>query len=216
LKRNRESYESDGLDDSNVFFQGNSIFFLFCYTLKLFPLALNQSVKKFLQGPTPSVGAKSDSFRDFQRSRPVYNGRYHPDSSTQTIGPPIEIFHPVFSHFLDDLSNLNLEVPQDILNATRDLMKKSTAIYPSERSRQVALDKAFSNAISFGCSQIVNLDLTSPDAVALLNIGPPVNESVPLLVKEDKKMMGEGGCDPTLQVTMSVGRLWSQPNVCTC
>jgi len=214
LKRNRESYESD---NSNVLIQGTSTFFyFFIYTLKLFPLALNQSVKKFLQGPTPSVGAKSDSYRDFQRNRPVYNGHYNPDSSTETIGPPIEIFHPVFGHFLDDVSNLDLDVPQVILDATRELMKKSTGLYSSERSRQCGLDQAFSNAISFGCSQIVNLDLTSPDAVALLNIGSPVNESVPLLVKEDKKMMGEGGCDPTLQVTLSAGRLWSQPNVRTC
>lgn len=122
----------------------------------------------------------------------------------------------MFSHFLDDVSNLHLDVPQNILDATRELMKKSTGIYSSERSRRLALNNAFSNAISFSCSQVVNLDLTSPDDVALLNIGSPINESVPLLVKEDKKVMGEGGCDPTLQVAMSAGRLWSQPNVRTC
>lgn len=212
MKRNLESYQSD---DSGLI-QGTSTFSSsFFYTLKLFLLALNQSVKKFLQGPTPSAGAKSDSFRDFQRKRPLYNGRYNPDSSTETIAPPIEIFHPVFSHFLDDVSNSDLDVPQSVLDATRDLMKKSAGIYSSERTRRTALNKAFCDAISFGCSQIVNLDLTSPDDVALLNIGPPINESAALLVKEDKKLMGEG-CDPTLQVAMSAGRFWSQPNVCTC
>lgn len=107
-------------------------------------------------------------------------------------------------------------MPQSVLDATRELMKKSTGIYSSERSRRLALNKAFCNAISFGCYQIVNLDLTSPDDVALLNIGPPINESAALLVKEDKRSMGEGGCDPALQVAISAGRFWSQPDVRTC
>ena len=58
---------------------------------------------------------------------------------TDTIAPPIQLFHPVFGHFIDDLSN-NLCVPPEIVKATVCYMRPSSAIYDNEAIRRAALE----------------------------------------------------------------------------
>lgn len=185
---------------------------------------LKQVTRKILEGPSPSEGARTATYRNIQRSLPIFNGRYAIAEShatpplvtpvLSTIGPPIVLYHPVFGHFLDDIGDKGLFIPQDVLNATVNLMEISTALYPYEKDRKPLIHAEFCKAISFGCAQIVNLDSTTPDAVALSTIGNPINETVALLIHEDKRELGEGGCDPTIQAALSAARFWSQPNVC--
>jgi hypothetical protein len=64
----------------------------------------------------------------YQQNSPIYDGRYDAKKPIDTTAPPIQLFHPVFGHFLDDLSN-DLPVPPEIAKATIGYMRASSAIY---------------------------------------------------------------------------------------
>ena len=53
----------------------------------------------------------------YQRNLPIYDGRYDANCPISTTAPPVQLFHPVFGHFLDDIADEKLDVPREILRA---------------------------------------------------------------------------------------------------
>ena len=143
---------------------------------------------------------------------PIYNGRSCAGTSISTIGPPLQLFHPVFAHFLDDISNENLEVPAAVLNATYRFLKKASILYTTEIERRRALEVDFCTAISYGCIQIVNLDGTSPDSSVISCLGAPINETAISLLHEIKREPHDG--DGITQVQLSHNQFWGGDPVC--
>ena len=60
-------------------------------------------------------------------------------------------------------------------------------------------------------TKIVNLDLTSPDGAISLPLMGDIHETV----AGDKRKIGEGGSDPSIQAGLSMIQFWTQDNVRT-
>jgi hypothetical protein len=116
---------------------------------------------------------------------------------------------------LDDIADEKMEIPQEILQAAACLMASASGIYENEDQRKPAIFPHLSAALSAGMTKIVNLDLTSPDGAISLPLMGDIYETVALLLAEDKREIGEGGSDPSIQVGLSMIRFWAQDNVRT-
>ena len=121
-----------------------------------------------------------------------------------------QLFHPVFGHFLDDIADEKMEVPQEVLQAAACLMASASGIYESEDRRKPAIFPHLTAALSTGMTKIVNLDLTSPDGVISLPIMGDIHETVALLLAEDKREIGEGCSDPSILASLLMIRFWAQ------
>ncbi|KAF7374001.1 Proteinkinasesubdomain-containingproteinPKL ccin9 [Mycena sanguinolenta] len=150
-------------------------------------------------GMTPSQAAKSANYRMEQSgSNPLYDGRYDDANPAATIAPPVQLYHPVFARFIDDVNNTALEIPGEVLTKTH------------EKARFAPLSK---KALSLDITNLVNDDRTSPDGGIMWTISKPeaaLDHTVALAIKEEKRELGEGGCDPSTQASFSVQRYWVQ------
>jgi hypothetical protein len=54
---------------------------------------------------------------------------------------------------------------------------------------------------------VVNVDITSPDSAYLISLTGAICEQAVALLMEDKNELGDGGCDPSMQVGLSIVRL---------
>ncbi|KAF7336569.1 hypothetical protein MSAN_02289100 [Mycena sanguinolenta] len=163
---------------------------------------------------TPSQAAKSANYRMEQSgSNPLYDGRYDDANPAATIAPPVQLYHPVFARFIDDVNNTALEIPGEVLVATADLMHKASGIYQDEDARKSKIRPALKKALSLDITNLVNDDRTSPDGGIMWTISKPeaaLDHTVALAIKEEKRELGEGGCDPSTQASFSVQRYWVQ------
>jgi hypothetical protein len=169
-------------------------------------------VKKARDAKPPSESAKSREYRVYQHNSPIYDGRYDPKKSQETTALPIQLYHPVFAHFLDDLSS-ELPVPPNIAKATVNYMKAASAIYDNEATRRQFLQPLLSEILAITFSVEANADRTSPDGMFLVNPARDLSKSALVLLKEDKNEVGDGGCDPSTQAGLSMVRFWVQPEV---
>jgi len=172
------------------------------------------TISKAANADLPHKSAKSTGYRTYQRNLPIYDGRYDVNSPISTTAPPIQLFHSVFGHFLDDIADEKLEVPQEVLRAAACFMAGASGIYEKEDHRKPAIFPHLAAALSMGMTKIVNLDLTSPDGAISLPLMSDIHETVALLLAEDKREIGEGGSDPSIQAGLSMIRFWAQDNVC--
>ena len=143
---------------------------------------------------------------------PIYDGCYDATEPIGTTAPPIQLFHPVFGHFLDDLSN-DLCVPPEIVKATVRYMRASSAIYDNEAIRRAALEPRLGRILSSGVGTVVNPDGTWPDGAFSIPLTNEICGSAVTLIKEDRNNFGDGGSDPSIQVGLSMARFWAQDQV---
>jgi hypothetical protein len=164
---------------------------------------------------SPSESAKSKEYRVYQRNSPIFDGRYDVKNPVETTAPPIQLFHPVFGHFLDDLSR-DLPVPPGIAKATIGYMRAASAIYDNEANRRHALEPYLHRILTLTMSTVLNADRTSPDGMFLISLSGDIYETVMALLREDKNEFGDGGCDPSTQAGLSTVRFWVQDAVDKC
>jgi hypothetical protein len=181
--------------------------------LHSFSAGYNATISKALKAEPPSKSAKSNGYRIYQRSLPIYDGRYDVNYQTETTAPPLQLFHPVFGHFLDDIADEGLNIPDETLRAAADFMASASGIYEKEELRQSAILPHLSAALSIGMTKVVNLDRTSPDGAIIVTL-TSIPETAPLLLDEQKRDFGDGASDPSIQAGLSMIRCWAQRNVC--
>jgi hypothetical protein len=129
------------------------------------------------------------------------------------MAPPIHLYNPAFAHFLDDAANPALEIPDNVVLATADLMSKASAIYVDENTRKIRVRPALKNAISYGITLMISDDSTTPVMCTMSGTDGSLNEAVALLIEDQERELGEGGCDASTQASFSVLRYWVQINV---
>ncbi|KAF7368144.1 Proteinkinasesubdomain-containingproteinPKL ccin9 [Mycena sanguinolenta] len=153
-------------------------------------------------GKSPSQSAKSVNYRMEQRGpNPLCDGRYDDANPAATIAPPVQLYHPVFARFIDDVNNTALEIPGEVLVATADLMHKASGIYEDEETRKGKIRPALKKALSFDITNLVNDDRTYPDSGVMWTISEtegPLNHTVALAIEDEKRELGGG-------------RYWVQP-----
>jgi hypothetical protein len=93
-----------------------------------------------------------------------------------------------------------------------DLMHTSSEIGQYEdRSRNPPLLESLSAILGAEVQPRMNPDGTRPDGVMMLRT---CNTEIAYLFLEAKREFGEGGCDPTTQVSLSMRRSWIHSEVC--
>jgi hypothetical protein len=94
------------------------------------------TISKATKADTPSKSAKSTGYRTYQRNLPIYDGRYDVDFRISMTAPPVQLFHPAISHFLDDIADEKLDIPQQTLQAAACFMAAASGIYEKEDGNQ--------------------------------------------------------------------------------
>jgi hypothetical protein len=124
----------------------------------------------------------------------------------ETTAPPIQLFHPIFSHFLDDLKN-KLLVPVKVSRITVRYMQAASGIYNSEEARRHAVEDPFGQIIGIPIARIVNSDKTSSDGMMEVQLSVEAQgilELAALVLKVDKREFRDGGSDPSMQCGLSI------------
>ncbi|KAJ6501824.1 hypothetical protein DFH09DRAFT_850861, partial [Mycena vulgaris] len=150
----------------------------------------------------PSTAAQHNAMKKTQTTAnplAVFNGHPHP-----LVGPPITIYHPIFADF-QRLLNTPLDEfpfqPGDLKMAAHLCEMVST--YDSEATRAPDIDATLTAFFGVGFSRATrwsNGKEYIPDGsryVALILISLIL--SLPVLLYEDKRAPGSGGCDPIVQ-----------------
>lgn len=164
-----------------------------------------------MKATAPADSAKSSMYTKSQIAYSIYDGRYKADNPRTSVAPPIQLFHPVFGFFLDDIkSSRDHDIPDDMILRTIEYMKAASAIYTSEDKRREKLMPLLSHILEFDIQTILNIDKTNADGIVELvkSCG-----RVLLFLEEDKNEFGDGGSDPSTQAGLSAGRCWAQSRV---
>ncbi|KIO31818.1 hypothetical protein M407DRAFT_58480, partial [Tulasnella calospora MUT 4182] len=135
----------------------------------------------------------------------------------ETTGPPISIYHTVFSEFKTLIEAPNAAPPEDVVTAFH-LIQAAAKVYPNETARLRSLRPLIEVLLKHQIPRLPAGYLCAPDGVALYD--SPVG-LVPLLVMEAKNEIGAGGSDPDIQGAFSFRKMWVEedspvPNVCCC
>jgi hypothetical protein len=91
-------------------------------------------ISRILKADAPANSAKSSNYIKSQIAYSIYDGRYKANEPRTSVAPPVQLFHPAFGHFLDDMKS-NHALPDDIVRQTAEYMRAATAIYESEEKR---------------------------------------------------------------------------------
>lgn len=91
-----------------------------------------------MNADAPSHSARSYNYIRLQDAYPTYDGRYKVDKPRTSVAPPVQLFHPAFAYFLDDIKSVN-PLPHAIIQQTVEYMKAATAVYESEKARRMVL-----------------------------------------------------------------------------
>ncbi|KAG8945803.1 hypothetical protein FRC04_012250 [Tulasnella sp. 424] len=157
----------------------------------------DKGIQDGIDAPPPSEAAKY--FVSEQEARPMQIGR-----PFETTGPPIFIYHKVFSKFksLIDIKDPKLEA-EDVATALR-LIQAAAEGYQNEAFRREAIlskiEKLLGNPVGGAAPE----SGFRHDGV-VYHLSP--QGKVPILVVEMKNEIGEGGSDPDIQGAFSFRKL---------
>jgi hypothetical protein len=142
----------------------------------------------------------------------IIDGRYKWKEPKMNFGPPLEIYHEAFRHFLDNINRVDIPPDKDIIRKTVAYMQAASAIYPDKRTRGHALNPLLQEIIGTDSllNTIYNNDRTCADGVIELYFK---GASILILLKEDENEIGNGGCDPSMQARVSAAHYWAQSRV---
>ncbi|KAH7886464.1 hypothetical protein F5I97DRAFT_1928318 [Phlebopus sp. FC_14] len=168
---------------------------------------------------TPSAAAKSNEYVTIQgkdKTR-IYDGHYPREHPVDTNAPPIQLFNPAFAYFSSKAFDPNYNPPPDFIRNVRELSTGFAAIYHSEELRSDHLQPLLEKVLDRHIFVTQNRDRTTPDGQIFSQRG-----TIPLMIEEEKNEFGDGGSDPSTQVSFSFLRVYSQAkaeqlrNKCCC
>lgn len=159
---------------------------------------------------SPSDGAKVTNFGSEQEKGPVLNGR-----PFYNRGPPIAIFHPVFSRFLQlirrDLRELEAHncIPQTFVNSVHKFLLVSSKVYKKEHDRRHALEPILEELLAME-DAVANADSSCSDSQQSFRAQ---GQRLVSLLWELKNEIGAGGCCPVVQSSLSYRKYAVDPKV---
>jgi len=167
-------------------------------------------ISHILKAGAPADSAKSSNYIKSQIAYSIYDGRYNASKPRTSIAPPVQLFHPAFGHFLDDMKSV-IALPDNIIPQTVEYMKAASAIYESEEKRGKVLTPLLCTILDVNIQMILNEDKTNLDGIVELVKKNMLHFMI--FLREDKNEFGDGGSDPSTQAGLSAGRCWAQPRV---
>ncbi|KIY44873.1 hypothetical protein FISHEDRAFT_77093 [Fistulina hepatica ATCC 64428] len=125
-------------------------------------------------GKTPPAGSSAQGYHDNQNSPDdrIFNGRWGGNLGLNTDAPPIVLYHPAFSQFVQDANNLSLdETPDDIVRDAAELMQFLAVIdITSEpEHRTPSLRTRLGSILGVTFRDVRNADGTAADGTALVS-----------------------------------------------
>jgi hypothetical protein len=182
----------------------------FVTVLNKWRTGFEKACKNIARALAPSDSAKSSALPKSQLAYSIHDGRYN-----ENVGPPIQLFHPVFGHFLDDVrQSSDGDIPNDIIRNTTIYMKASSQNYPNELKRRTTLKPFLTTILGCNLQMVENDDRTKPDGIFEGSIVDREGHHSYLAITEEvKNEQGEGGSDASKQVSFSTPRTWVQPRV---
>jgi hypothetical protein len=158
-------------------------------------------------GKSPSVGAKSAEYYETQGnvSLVIHDGRR---GRNPTIVPPIQIYHPMFDEFTHLVNNPDVQPTVEDLDNVYELTL--SRINRQEDDIRGKTREDIGHILGTPILEVQNPDGTRPDGVIMVELG---KTSIPYAFLELKREIGEGGCDPTSQASLSMRRSWIHDEV---
>ena len=163
---------------------------------------------KVLKLDNPSSVAEHREFLKMQQDVVILNHR-----PPHCVGPPIFLYHEIFSKFLDDYTNEELELQTGHCAWTIELIEIMAKVYDIEDSRlrefrdhMISLTGQFSTAENEYKSKSDGILQTTTTSG---QIGFRV-------ILEMKNEIGTGRSDPTIQAALSYAKYWAQSQVLVC
>ncbi|ESK88924.1 hypothetical protein Moror_13206 [Moniliophthora roreri MCA 2997] len=178
--------------------------------VELWEQDFQKHIKAILAGEKPSVAAEPINYNENQASdATLLDGRFNV-SGNETVAPPIELYHPVFASFLSYARDKNLEVPEEVLCDTAELIRQCSAIDASE-SPDAGYRQTLANILRTPVDiQVVHQDGTFSGCTSPLPT--PMNVSAAPYIVDFESHLGSSGFDPTVQLSFSYARFYSQKN----
>lgn len=152
------------------------------------------------QRQSPSTGAHLSQRVQTQttaRIDAVYNGR-----PLDLLGPPITIYHPVFTKFMRVMESPG-ELTSEELDTAQMFITEAAAYHKDKATRRNRLSSLMSRAVHVDVLNRLHLSNGTCTFVSdgvMLNTCTLPSDLMPLIgVHELKNEIGEDGCDPTAQ-----------------
>lgn len=155
---------------------------------------------------SPSVGATPSAYPETQAEDPILNGRPFGTRST-----PVHLYHNVFTTFTSIFNDKTRHVPPDIQTHVFKLCYDSADVHKNESIRlnaiqptyRLILGEAMQSQRVVGGEADVAITTTMIDGQTALRG-----------LVEFKNEIGAGGCDPSLQGSLSYTKYWATDAVC--
>ncbi|CAG8635563.1 2075_t:CDS:2, partial [Ambispora gerdemannii] len=125
----------------------------------------------------------------------------------ECVGPPVQIYHNVFSQFLRDYRNEDLEMGREHYEWTLEFIHEMGEIYRSERERSIVFKETIRKLFGEELRVISLEDDSSNDDVLESNV---FSKNVLRFLVEMKNEIGTGSCDPTVQAGASFAKYYTQ------
>ena len=137
----------------------------------------------------------------------ICDGHYQEGKPKTNVAPPLQLFHPVFGHFLDDLQGTDL-ISDVMIRKITKYMKAASAIYPSEEERCHELTLVLCEILGVDMQTIVKGDKMLPDGVLerILEAGYLI------ILHEETAEFGLDGFEAT-QAGLFMAHSWAQKKV---
>ncbi|KAG8908621.1 hypothetical protein FRB99_004909 [Tulasnella sp. 403] len=160
------------------------------------------AIDRGLKAMDVSSATKPLDFAEQQEQYPMQIG--HP---FKTIGPPINIYHPVFTQFKRLLVTRDISpTPQDIETAF-DFLQAAVEVYQSDGARLRCITPFIENLLGNRCLGGGDPSFSgNPDGIIYYHTG---FEKIPLLVIEATNEFCAGLSDPGIRGAFSYRKLWA-------
>ncbi|CAB4487973.1 unnamed protein product [Rhizophagus irregularis] len=169
----------------------------------------DENVKEICKMPCPSTSASPGKWKKCNKNPlKIYNLR-PPECS----GPPVSLYHPVFSQFLLNYRNNELEILLKHYTEVLNLCNVAGQIYQNESDRQHAL-RPFFTSLFDGIQPIsIVTDNGSIDDYVLLIDNTVFEEKAVPILWEYKNEIGTERKDPSIQGRCGYAKYWAQSQI---
>ncbi|KAG8912250.1 hypothetical protein FRC01_005201 [Tulasnella sp. 417] len=173
-----------------------------------------RALQRGIEAPRPSDAAKHSVLLVEQAIRPMQIGR-----SLGTTGPPISIYHPIFSRFQTLVQGDDSDPVAEDVVAAWSLITAAADFYETEDDRLDSMNPYLTTLLGRRINGTYEMDAYRPDGVVFTE-GIPMG--IPLLVMEAENEIGAGERDPNFQAAFSYRKLWVERsrfkirNACCC
>lgn len=158
----------------------------------------------------PSKSSQSREFAKLQgNSRTaIFDGSFVKKAQVSTIAPPIQIYHPVFQEFKNQI-NKDDEPDPGIIGWVSKLVLDMGEIR-DEKEGAASLRIHLEKILGVPVKQRLTEQNRYPDGIVSIVDGVTF---VPVIVLEYKRALGEGECDPLVQGAYSALNYWVERGV---